>query len=171
MNDEIVHINDKIKASISHCDVKSYNLADSVSIRGDEEITFPAIILQDGECVNVYGETDKHDVTLYHRLNDVSFQEESASSYGSGKGYSETADMSLIVFGKRASISPYEMELIARKAIADRSRCTLTSSSFNALQIFASEYVGVTYFIPPDYFLFKINYKITSTYNTRCNKN
>lgn len=168
MKDEIKHINDKIKSSIE-CDVRLYELAESVAVRGDDEITFPAMILQDGECVSVYGETDKHDVTLYHRLNDVSFQEESASSFGNGKGYTETADMSLIVFGKREAISPYDMERIARKAIADRSRCTISRSEFNALQIFASEYVGVTYFIPPDYFLFKINYRITSTYNTRCN--
>lgn len=150
-------------------DLQAYALAESVAIRGDEEITFPALVLPNGECISVYGETDKHDITLYHRLNDISFSENNTASYGSQNDYTETADMSLIVFGKRKALSPFEAESMARKAVAIAGNTSLVRSDFNSLQIFASEYAGVTYFMSPEYYLFKINYRITRTYNARCN--
>lgn len=168
----VEHINDLIGNLIDtrecRIDLQAYTLAESVAIRGDEEITFPALVLSSGECISVYGETDKHDITLYHRLNDISFSEASANSYGSLNEYTETADMSLIVFGKRSTLSPFEAESIVRKAVATAGDTSLVRSDFNALQIFASEYAGVTYFMSPEYYLFKINYRITRTYNPRC---
>jgi predicted kinase len=116
----------------------------------------------------VYSETDKHDVTLYHRLNDISFQEVTNQSFGSHKKYQEVDDLSLIVFGKRAAIDQFTMERIARKAIASIDARTVVRSDFNALQVFANEYLGVTYFLTPEYYMFKINYRITSTYDDRC---
>ena len=170
MTDSIAHINETIADLLQgEHDLKAYTLAESIAVRGDEDITFPALILPTGECIDVYGETDKHDITLYHRLNDISFQEDNTSSFGSHNGYTEAADMSLIVFGKRKCLSPFEMERIARKAIAFTDKCTLSRSDFNMLQIFASEYVGVTYFMSPEYYLFKINYRITRPYNAGCN--
>lgn len=172
MNEIIRHISqataDYVK-QVKTADVKTYGLAESVSLRGDEDVTIPALILPDGECINVYSETDKHDVTLYHRLSDVSFQDSGNNgAYGDAVSYAETADLSVIVFGKRECISPFRLEWIVRKAIAKQKNCTLVRSDFNSLQVFASEYAGVTYFMPPAYFLFKINYRITSTYNARC---
>ena len=150
-------------------DIKAHGLAESVAVRGDEDVTLPAIILPNGECLNVYAETDKHDVTLYHRLNSVSFQESgNDGAFGSLRGYIETDDVSLIVFGKREALSPYRMEKIARDVIAKRTDCILSGSDFNSLQVFANEYIGVTYFMPPQFYLFKINYRITRTYNARC---
>lgn len=169
MIDSIAHINDTIADLLQgEHDLKAYALAESIAVRGDEDITFPALILPNGECIDVYGETDKHDIILYHRLNDISFQE-FAGSYGSHNEYTAVEDMSLIVFGKRECLSPFEMERIARKAISLTDKCTLSRSDFNMLQIFASEYVGVTYFMSPKYYLFKINYRITGTYNAGCN--
>lgn len=172
MQEVIKHINATIIAHINDDEladnVKVYDLAESIAVRGEEEVTIPALVLPDGECINVYAEVDKHDVTCYHRLNSISFQEESVASFGSANGYTETDDMSLIVFGKRASISPFDMERIARKAIAQEKGCAVSQSDFNSLQIFASEYIGVTYFMSPEYYLFKINYRITSTYNPKC---
>lgn len=169
----VEHINDLIGRLIDtiecRIDLQAYTLAESVAIRGDEEITFPALVLPSGECISVSGETDKHDITLYHRLNDISFSEASANSYGSLREYTETADMSLIVFGKRSTLSPFEAESIARASVATAGDTSLVRSDFNALQIFASEYAGVTYFMSPEYYLFKINYRITRTYNPRCN--
>ena len=168
MNAVIQNINTAIRAALQEKDIKAYGLAESVALRGDEDITLPAIVLPSSECFDVYGETDKHDVVLYHRLGDISYNEDTKAAYGSGITYTEVADMSLIIFGKREKISQFQMEHIARTAIAKQKECTLVRSEFNALQIFASEYAGVTYFMGSAYFLFKINYRITCTYNPRC---
>ncbi len=168
MQQVIEHINATLADLLQDLDLKAYSLAESVSVRSDEEMTFPALVLPDGECISVYGETDKHDITLYHRLNNIAYQEDTTASYGDGKGYFVTADLSLIVFGKRASLSPYEAERACCRAIATERHCSLSQSDFASLQIFASEYVGVSYFISPEYYLFKINYRITSTYKAGC---
>ncbi len=171
MKETIRNINAGIEAALVEqkptADVKAYGLAESVAIRSDEDVTFPALVLPDGECISVYGETDKHDVIFYHRLGDISYNEDSNASFGSRRVYTEVADMSLIVFGKRERFSQYKVEQLARQAIARQAECTLVRSDFNALQIFASEYAGVTYFMGSAYYLFKINYRITST--NRCN--
>ena len=171
MEKKIDIINNEICEALEEKNVLALGLAESVAIRGEEDVTFPALILKSGECINVYAETDKHDVTLYHRLNAISYQENDIYTWGSYKGYTETADMSLIVFGKRDAISQYEMEKIARRAIIKDNANSVSRSEFNALQVFASEYMGVTYFMGTEYYLFRINYSITSTYNARCIKN
>ena len=168
MEKKIDIINNEICKALEELDVLALGLAESVAIRGEEEVTFPALILKSGECINVYAETDKHDVTLYHRLNAISYQENDNYSWGSNKGYTEVADMSLLVFGKRSKISQYEMEKIAHGAITKDNANSVSRSEFNALQVFASEYMGVTYFMGTEYYLFRINYSITSTYNARC---
>ena len=171
MEKKIDIINNEICKALGELDVLALGLAESVAIRGEEEVTFPALILKSGECLNVYAETDKHDVTLYHRLNAISYQETDNASWGSNKGYTEVADMSLLVFGKRCKISQYEMEKIARRAITKDNANSISRSEFNALQVFASEYMGVSYFMGTEYYLFRINYSITSTYNARCTNN
>jgi hypothetical protein len=172
MEKKIDIINNEIQKALGGLDVLALCLAESVAIRGEEEVTFPALILKGGECINVYAETDMHDVTLYHRLNAISYQENDNAAWGSNKGYTEVADLSLLVFGKRDKISQYEVEKIARGAITKDNANSVSRSEFNALQVFASEYMGVTYFMGTEYYLFRINYSITSTYNARCtNKN
>lgn len=168
MEKKIDIINNEICKAIGEKDVLALGLAESVAIRGEEEVTFPALILKGGECINVYAETDKHDVTLYHRLNAISYQETDNAAWGSNKGYTGVADMLLLVFGKRSKISQYEMEEIARGAITKDNTNSVSRSEFNALQVFASEYMGVSYFMGTEYYLFRINYSITSTYNARC---
>lgn len=170
MEKAIAKINNDICGQTCHLDVKAYGLAESVAIRGEEEVTFPALILPDGECVNVYAETDKHDVTLYHRINSISYQDNDNASIGSSRGYTGVADMSLVVFGNRDKISQYDMEQIAKAAIIKENTNGILRSEFNALQVFANEYLGVTYFMSPEYYLFKINYTITSIFNARCIK-
>ena len=169
MEKKIDIINNEIQKALGGLDVLALGLAESVAIRGEEEeVTFPALILKGGECINVYAETDMHDVTLYHRLNAISYQENDNAAWGSNKGYTEVADLSLLVFGKRDKISQYEVEKIARGAITKDNANSVSRSEFNALQVFASEYMGVIYFMGTEYYLFRINYSITSTYNARC---
>ena len=172
---DIEHINKAIVENLRkdnpEVDVLPYGLAESNALRGDEDVTIPAFVLPHGECINVYGETDKHDVTFYHRLNEISFQDNEEDSYGGRREYTEVADLSLIVFGKRTIVNPLRVENLARNAIAANSKCSIVRSDFNSLQVFASEYMGVTYFMTPDFFLFKINYRLTSTSRLRCINN
>ena len=170
MEKAIAKINNDIIGSLGQMDVKAYGMAESVAIRGEEEVTFPALILDNGECINVYAETDKHDVTLYHHLNSISYQDNDNASRGDSKGYTGVADMSLIVFGKRSKINQYEMERITKAAIVKDNNNAIARSEFNMLQIFATEYMGVTFFMNPEYYLFRINYSTTSTFNARCIK-
>jgi len=172
MEAHIKGINDRIQSilddwSEGEFDLQAYGIAEGVAVYDqDSDKTFPVMVLPSGECYDVYGETDKHAVTLYHRLNEITFQE--VDSIGSHKQYQEVDSLSLLVFGKRAIISQYQMEKIARKAIAFDNSQTIERSDFNSLQVFANEYVGVRFFLTPDYFLFKINYRITSAYDDRC---
>lgn len=171
MEKAIAKINNDICGLTCHLDVKAYGIAESVAIRDkEEEVTFPAFILDNGECINVYAETDKHDVTLYHRLNSISYQDNDNASRGDSKGYTEVADMSLIIFGKRSEVNQYDMEKIAKAAITKENTNSIARSEFNMLQVFASEYMGIKFFMNPEYYLFRINYSITSTFNARCIK-
>lgn len=164
-------INAVLKELNPASDLLTYGLAESVTGRDEtSNETLPVIVLPDGECYDVYREADKHDVVLYHKLNEIGHTEASNDSFGSGRTYTSVSDMSLLVYGKRAKFSQYTVEGIARKVIASVNARTLVRSDFNALQIFANEYPGVTFFLGPEYYLFKINYRITSTYNPRCTK-
>jgi hypothetical protein len=170
MEKAIAKINNSICSLISHLDVKAYGMAESVAIRGEEEKTFPALILDNGECINVYAETDEHDITLYHRLNSISYQENENAARGDSRGYTSVASMSVVFFGKRKAINQYKLEQIANAAITKDNTNVISGSEFNALQVFASEYMGTTFFIDPEYYLFRINYSITSILNPRCIK-
>lgn len=171
---EIENINKGIEKRVTATNPKAsllfYGLAESVAVRGDEDVTIPALVLPFGECIDVYGETDKHDITLYHRLNEISYQESENDGYGSARGLNEVADLSIIVFGKRKSVNPIGLERVVRDSIMADPNNLVVRSDFNSLQVFASEYIGVTYFMTPDFFLFKTNYRITSTPDARCKK-
>lgn len=168
---EIEHINKAIANAIENegrkINLQTYCLAESIAIRSEEDVTFPAIVLPNGECLDVYSATDKHDITLYHRLNRISYSE-TEQGFGNSRAYNEVDDMSLLVYGKRARIDQLRLEQIICKAIVSNPANTIMESDFNSLQVFASEYLGVTNFMTPAYFLFKINYRLTSTYNPRC---
>ena len=167
IKDAIVHALIEFPKEI---DANTLGLAESIAIRDEgSDTTFPAIVLPNGECINVYGAADKHDVTIYHRLNGINFQENAGASFGSGAAYDEVSDMSIIAFGKRLSISQFRLEELLRKAIVSQSG-TLVSSDFNSLQVFANEYVGASFALPPEYFMFKINYRLTSTWMPGCKK-
>lgn len=174
MKKALEDINTAIKQAVQEtwktADVKTYALAESVTVRADEETTFPALVLPRGECIEVFSRTDKHDATLYHRLTGISYQEDADASFGSGKAYAKTADLAIIVFGKRDKIDQFELEGLIDNVLASNKDCTIVSSDFNSLQIFATEYAGISYFMGSAYFLFKINYRLTSTYNARCAK-
>lgn len=146
--------------------VHFYGLAESVAAREkNSEKVVPAIILPDGECYDVYGLADMKDATFYHRLQTTQFG--SVQSFGSAKNYEKTCDVSLVVFGKRNIYDQYVLADNVCAALNGISNVTLQSVDHNLLQVFATEYSGLSCFLDPDYFLFRINYRITSAFN-RC---
>lgn len=54
MQEIIENINNDIAAILPKLDLKAYALAESVSMRSDEEVTFPALVLPNGECISVW---------------------------------------------------------------------------------------------------------------------
>lgn len=146
--------------------VHFYGLAESVAARDSKgEKVVPAIVLPDGECFDVYGLADMKDATFYHRLQSSQFG--SVQSFGSTKDYEKTSDVSLIVFGKRQVYDQFVLADTVCAALGKIKNVTLQGVDYNLLQVFATEYSGLSCFLNPDYFLFRINYRITSTFN-RC---
>lgn len=172
MECKLRNLNTAIEAALvgimgNNADVKTYGLAEPVLVRDtDTEQTIPAIVNNAGECINVFGECDLHDVVIYHRLMSKSY--EAKSGYGSRPAYNEVCEMSLIVYGKRQAVNQYNLEKDICRAIIDATDRSIGSTDFNAIQVFATEYAGMPFILNPDYFLFKTNYRITSTLN-KCN--
>lgn len=148
--------------------VQLYGLAESVaSYDKNGGKVVPAVVMPDGECFDVYGLADMHDATLYHRLQNTQFNQK--QSFGSAKDYEKANDVSIIVFGKRRVYDQFVLEDAICAAIGSLQNVSLQSVDHNMLQVFATEYSGLSCFLDPDYFLFRINYRITSTYD-RCIK-
>lgn len=150
------------------CRICPYGLAEPVLWRGDDERTVPAIVNHSGECIDVFKDCDKNDLTFYHKLQSISF-DKSDQSFGSLTSYSKNSEVSLLVYGKR-TINPYALNQTICAVISRQTDCELVSVDFNAVMILASEYNGMPFFLPPNFFLFKINYRITSAFDNRCIK-
>lgn len=164
---------DSINATIASVfkntsDVQIFGLAESVAARDKSgERVVPAIVFPDGECYDVYGLADIHKATIYHRLQNSQFN--STTSFGSFKSYEKVSDISLIVFGERKCYDQFVLADSISAAIGKRSDVTLLSVNHNLLQVFSDEYNGLSCFLNPDYFLFRINYRLTSAFD-RCSK-
>lgn len=137
--------------------------------------TLPAIVDEAGE-VNSKLFDDRYAVGLYHRFNSKSYSEVVGGGYGDGKRKLETYDMSCVVYGKREAISYVELEEMLsreinkaeRKKLGERVTSSVRSVLFDREQVFNGEYKGVRFFLPPNVFLFRINYTITIA-RTACN--
>lgn len=162
MKSTIHSINKSITNLIGRGNILMHDVAEAVIIRESEDKILPAIVCEDGECdVNLFD--DRFDVGLYHKLNGITYNH--LAGWGDESQLKSVHDMSLIVYGKRDFISPYHMEKIIGEAIGGASvgnvDCTTISADFNRLQVFATEFSGYPFFLQPNVFLFKINYRIT----------
>jgi len=144
-----------------------YGIAEPVLTRDTEnEITLPAIVDEQGECYDVFNHVDENDIVLYHKLNGISYNKTDAG-YGSKVAYAKEADMSLVVYGRRAiGRDSVERALCAKLSVT--RGISLNNTEFGAVQIMATEYAGLPYFLNPDYFIFRINYRVTSTLIEGC---
>ena len=163
-------IGERVARKFGITDVRVFGLAEPVLVRDSEsDTTSPAIVNADGECHVVYDSLDCSRVTIYGRLQSISYETNASQAFGNGKGYEQVADASVVLIGSR-QINPYALEKIVADAIGTSDGLQLTSADFNAVQVWGSEFPGVPYFINPDYFLFKVNYKLSTSTDLRCNK-
>lgn len=167
----IQRLNDDIRAAFDNAyrgeKLTLFGLAEPVLVRDSEsETTSPAIVNVKGECHVVYSALDYSDVTIYSRLQNIAYEDDPTTSFGSRKGYKQSADVSIVVLGKR-KLGIYNLERLLADAISASGERVLSSSDFNAVQVWSSEFPGVPYFINPDYFIFKINFRI-NTSTARC---
>ena len=162
MNRTIDNINIAITKALAKGHILVHGLAEAVIIRESEDKILPAIVCHDGECdVNLFD--DLYDAGFYHKLNGITYNE--VAGWGDDVRKQSVHDMSIIVYGKRECISPYAMEKLVCDAIGQASKgdiiCMPVSADFNRLQVFAGEFSGYPFFLQPEVFLFKVNYRIT----------
>lgn len=162
MNRTIDTINIAIANALAKGHILVHGVAEAVLIRESEEKILPAIVCADGECdVNLFD--DRFDAGFYHKLNGIGYSE--VAGWGDEIRKQSVHDMSMIVYGKRSCISPYAMEKVVCDAIGKATKgdvvCLPISSDFNRLQVFATEFSGYPFFLQPNVFLFKVNYRIT----------
>lgn len=162
MNRTIDKINIAITNALKHGHILVHGMAEAVIIRENEDKILPAVVCHDGECdVDLFD--DRYDAGFYHKLNGITYKE--VDGWGDDVRKQSVHDMSIVVYGKRSCISPYDMEKVVCDAIGKASKgdivCLPISSDFNRLQVFAGEFSGYPFFLKPHVFLFKVNYRIT----------
>lgn len=158
----IYRINKAIEDSLSELKVNALGIAEPIVIRDGNDVEIPAIILSDGECLSVLD--DDSDVCCYHKITKKTYSTDNKGGYGDSKKVSSESDMSLVIYGFRTKITPYDAEQMITKAIM--GLCTVTSVDFNRNTLFYQEYSGIRFFLQPDVFLIKINYKLKEKLNS-----
>lgn len=172
MNELINDINARIDRAftdtLGYVRIMSYGIAEPVLVRDDEQqVTVPAVVTDYGECFNVFDNTDEHDIICYHRINSTSFAE--SGGYGSTPEYTQESQVSLVLYGKRTIGKYMAVDIVSRELLAMKN-VRLVGVDYDAIQILASEYAGLPYFLGPDYFLVRVNYRLTTRLSIRCKK-
>ena len=168
MNEIVSTINEKIGNEAGLDNVTLFGVAEPVVRReGDYmDVVIPVIIKPDGECMDVLHD-DIRDITSYHRLKQKSYTTIMSKGFGNDPQRAVVYDMSLVVYGKRSAIDFMRLERICVRAIEDVAmrdksvQTEVTTTNFNRIEVWQSEYAGLPFPIEPDIFLFKINYKLT----------
>lgn len=141
---------------------------------GEEQIR-PAIIDERGE-IDCDLFDDRYPVCFYHRLNGKTYTGATNGGYGDTIAYTEESDMSMLVYGVRSVIPACRLEenithtiqSLQYKQGGTSAYCVVKSVSFDRKQVFLGEYSGIPFFLQPNIFLFRINYKIITARRT-CN--
>ncbi|HQU40709.1 MAG TPA: hypothetical protein PLI89_12640 [Chitinophagales bacterium] len=140
-------------------------------------------VLTDNYDVNQYvGVDDTQPIIIYHAAGNIAYADVPARSFGDEIVKRETDSMRAIVYANRAKVrmTPEEVEaaIISSFPIiskADRIEYKLktvifrpVSSNLNPRSVWAQEYPGQDFALPPNGILISINYAIESTYNISC---
>lgn len=163
-----------INASISnrlpkHLEVDVFELAEPILIRDEEDRMLPCIRNgYTGDCAHVLDEADGFDLVIYHKLNGKTFIRRAASGYGDRPEVTCVCDLSLLVFGKSAKADMYDIETQLEELLSMQKDVELQSADFNSVQVWGAEYTGVPYYLDPQFFLFRINYRLSTSLLTGC---
>lgn len=139
-------------------------LAEPIVLRGDSDEIFPVVLTTEGEGLHVFN--DESDIGIYHRITRKTYAYESVKGYGDTKRRTSLYNVSMVVWGNRQKVTDFHtLESLITTKISRYA--DVTDVNFNRLQVFGEEFMGVPFFLQPNIFLFKINYKVKST-ESRC---
>jgi len=164
----IYQIVDKINTALEEAfsiPSQIHGIAEPILIKDDEEVFIPTIIDKDGECSDVFVDDD-FKVGLYHKLNSKNYTLSQNKGYGDDPKVIVVADMSMLVWGFLAAAKAEDVqEFIFAKSPREMR---FNSVNFDRKQVFSGEFQNVDFFLPPEVFLFKINYKVQYTAVKSC---
>jgi hypothetical protein len=164
----VAQINDGIsmRALEKGITMRLFGLAEPIVRRsGNEDEVFPAIVLADGECSEVFVDDD-YGAGAYHRLLGKSYQT-LRMGFGDGSIEQITADMALICWGMRKITgSAQTMEDMLYAALPQG--VSPMQTIFNRREVFASEFAGIPFFLNEDVILLCMKYRINATKNRKC---
>ena len=171
--ENLVHtLNDAIKAKLNIRRVEYLGLAET-AIRRDanSEMGIPALIRTDGEARPTFYD-DKTALTIYHRLNNTTYETQRNSGYGDTPKLTATYELAIVACGMRAKINPYTLEHTISRTIAALQvqgyELTPIRSNHNRMQVWSEEYSGLKFPLEMPIFLFKTTYRVTAQ-QTPCN--
>jgi hypothetical protein len=124
------------------------------------------------------GFDDKKEVILYHKLNSV---QTTQAQTGYGDSFGEMINrysMNLVVYFKSQKVKPDEMFAFIQAVLPESPkqenskftyiRTSVLSAILNTMQVFNSEYKGITYSLKPEQSLINISYTIESRFKKGC---
>jgi len=161
-----------------------HGLAEKVVESRDEaaDVQYPAVYNNQDEPEKVLLD-DTYPLIVYHRALSVDTERFLIEFGDDPKEVLQTANMVMIVTGKRGVLKMSGSKFlgllilalptnIEKAALAGSFLDTLTvdfgGSELEPLTVFGEEYTGVDFRIPPESFLFKINYSMVSQYRKDC---
>lgn len=176
-------INNSIRAGLndSRFDGSDYN--GIAILASDGEKLRPMIVDHYDTCKFMTAD-DQIPLQVYHRTIKISRADQAGKSYGDQlAGKQETTNMALIAIGSRRLIrlTPEELEaaivsyfpsMIAKATTSalKLSSCKITpvDSVLDPVAVYLDENKTTAYELSPNSLMIRINYTITSTYNTAC---
>lgn len=162
-------INSKL---VNECLKQDLNGLAELIVRRDEnsneesnDTFIPAIIDNQGECKYVFVDDD-FDWGLYHRLITKTYDTKPNKGFGDKVDTICTVELNLICWGLKSKVTEDEAETFILKNIPEDYR--VISIDYDKKRVFAGEIQGVAYFIPPEYFLFALKYKVQYRVDKAC---
>lgn len=160
-------INTIFKASLNDIPVQVFGIAEPF-IKNDfdeekeVEIMLPAIEVG-GELTYPFIDDD-YKFGFYHKLVSKKYDVSQKDSLGDSPKNTITASMSLICWGFGLKTEVLEEFFFSKKP----SNMVFSDTIFDRNAVFAGEFKGVSFFLPPEVCLFKINYTVKYVQKPEC---
>lgn len=140
-------------------------LAIPIIQKDGEDVFYPAVISEDGEGVYVFVD-DNYRFGIYHRLIGIDYTTQTGKGYGDGERIKPIADILLVCWGFLDFTTANELERKLFNLSPKEVRFTI--SNFDRKHVFAGEFSGITFNLPPEIFLFSIRYKVQFSIDKNC---